>query len=382
MIYFDNAATSYPKPLSVYRELERCTKNYCGNPGRGSHALSRLSAEKIYEARELISAHFGLDMPENVIFTYNDTYALNMMIKGILQKGDHVIISDMEHNSVYRPIDALYRNGIITYDIFDSLCLSQERSAEKICSNIRKLIKKETKLLIANHISNICSAELPIKDIGRLCKAHGITFMVDAAQSAGHTPIAMEEMNIDILCAPGHKALFGIQGSGFAILQKDVMPRPIIEGGSGVDSLMKEMPELPPERFEAGTLSVPAIVSLAEGVRFVQERGVNEIHNYELTLFDRALEILKEFPQIKIYADMHRGSTLMFNIENIDCQRVSDLLDRYGICTRSGLHCSPLAHKALGTVDKGAVRISFSPFNTLRELDFFYVALKGIICKT
>lgn len=379
MIYFDNAATTFPKPLSVYRELERCTKNYCGNPGRGSHSLSRISAEKIYEARELISAHFGSNMPENVIFTYNDTYALNMMIKGVLQKGDHVIISDMEHNSVYRPIEALYQKGIITYDIFDSMCLFGERSAEKICANIRKLIKRETKLLIANHISNICSAELPIEDIGRLCKAHGIIFMVDAAQSAGHMPINMEKMNIDILCAPGHKALFGIQGSGFAILQKDIIPCPIIEGGSGVDSLMKEMPELPPERFEAGTLSVPSIVSLAEGVRFVEERGIKEIHDYELALFDRAVEILKEFPKINIYAEMHRGATLMFNIENIDCQRVSDLLDGTGICTRSGLHCSPLAHKALGTVDSGAVRISFSPFNTLRELDFFYAALKSII---
>ena len=379
MIYFDNAATSYPKPLSVVNEVTKCIKNYCGNPGRGAHSLSRISSEKIYEAREQIALFFGYDKPENVFFTYNDTYALNMVIKGLVSKGDHIIISDMEHNSVYRPVACLAEKGFIEFSIFDTMCLCGDRSADSICEGIKKLINPRTKMLIATHSSNVCSATLPIMQIGALCRSMGIIFVVDAAQSAGHITIDMERDNVDVLCAPAHKGLYGIQGCGFVILRDGILPRPIIEGGSGVNSLEINMPEFSPERFEAGTLAVPSVVALCEGIKFVKDRGTDEIHEYECALFTRAFDMLYAFKGVNIYAPMHRGSVLLFNVDRIPCERLSDMLDGYGICTRSGYHCSPLGHKTLGTPVGGAVRLSFSPFNTMRELEIFYSAMKGIV---
>ncbi len=379
MIYFDNAATSYPKPLSVAREVAKCIKSYCGNPGRGAHSLSRISSEKIYETREELASFFGSDDPENVFFTYNDTYALNMVIKGLLSEGDHVIISDMEHNSVYRPIACMAENGFVKFDIFDTMCLREDRSAEKICEGIKRLINPRTKMLIATHSSNICSATLPIRRIGALCRSMGVIFVLDAAQSAGHIAIDMGRDNIDVLCAPGHKGLYGLQGSGFAVLREGILPRPIIEGGSGVNSLEIGMPELSPERFEAGTLAVPSVVALFEGVKFVKERGVEEIHAHECALFSRALDMLSSLRCVKLYAPMHIGSVLLFNADSMSSERLADKLDEYGICVRAGYHCSPLGHGTLGTPEGGAVRVSFSPFNTMRELDFFYSAMKSIV---
>ena len=379
MIYFDNAATSYPKPPSVIRSVEDCLRNYCGNPGRGAHFLSLHSAEKIYEARERIAQLFGSNSPENVFFTYNNTYALNMVIKGLLRAGDHVLISDMEHNSVYRPIASMADSGLIDYDVFDTFCISPVRTTESICKSIKKLIRPNTKMLIAAHASNICSASLPLKEIGQICGAKGILFVVDAAQSAGHLPLHMEKMNIDVICAPGHKGLYGIQGCGFAILREGVLPSPIIEGGSGVNSLISKMPELSPERFEAGTPSVPSIVALSEGIEFVKSRGIDEIHKHESKLYLRLTDMISSFPKVTHYAPEHIGSTLLFNISGIHCERVADMLSKSDICVRSGYHCSPLGHTAIGTINAGAVRVSFIPFNTERQLDKFYSAIKYII---
>jgi len=384
MIYLDNAATSFPKPPSVYKEVERCLRDYCGNPGRGSHKLSRISAEKIYETREEVASFFGSEHPENVIFTYNDTYALNTVIKGLLSYGDHVLISDMEHNSVYRPIASLAKRGVITYDVFDTMCLSPLRSPLGICEQISVRIRHNTKMLVATHSSNICSATLPLYEIGKICRANGIIFVVDAAQSAGHLPINMTKMNIDVLCAPAHKGLFGIQGCGFSILgerltTEDILPLPLIEGGSGVNSLSPEMPDAPPERYESGTLSVPSIVSLGEGIKYLRCRGIEEIHEHETALYRRLSSMLSELRSIKIYAPEHVGSTLLFNVDGIPSERVAEMLDTHGICVRSGFHCSPLGHRTLGTGENGAVRVSFGAFNTPRDLDTLYFALKNII---
>lgn len=384
MIYLDNAATSFPKPSSVYKEVDKCLRSYCGNPGRGSHKLSRISAEKIYETREAVASFFGASLPENVIFTYNDTYALNTVIKGLLGKGDHVLISDMEHNSVYRPIASLAKSGVITYDVFDTMCGSPYRSPFLICEKIREKIKPGTKMLVATHASNICSATLPLYEIGKVCRDYGIIFVVDAAQSAGHLPINMDKMNIDVLCAPSHKGLFGIQGCGFSVLgerltENGILPYPLTEGGSGVNSLSPDMPDEPPERYEAGTLSVPSIVSLYEGIKYLQSRGIEEIHEHEISLYKRLLSMLSEFKKIKIYAPKHVGSTILFNIDGIPSERVAEMLDGYGICVRSGFHCSPLGHKALATGENGAVRVSFGAFNTPKELEALYLAVKKIL---
>lgn len=379
MIYLDNAATSFPKPQSVIREVNRCLSSYCGNPGRGAHILSRKAAEAIYETREEIADFFGSRNPENVFFTYNDTYAINIVVKGLLKRGDHVIIGDMEHNSVYRPIARLAKEGKITYSIFDSMCTNAARSKEKICENIQELIRPNTKMLIASHVSNICSSALPIKEIGELCHRNSILFVLDAAQSAGHLPINIGEMKIDALCAPGHKALYGIQGSGFVILGDNVMPDTLFEGGSGVNSLLTEMPDFSPERYEAGTLSTPAIVSLREGIRFIKEIGTNAIYAHEASLFMDLREMLDSLRSVTVYAPMHIGSTLLFNINGLSPERVGEKLDESGICVRSGYHCSPLGHRVIGTNDTGAVRVSFGFFNTKHEAEHLYNAVKNII---
>lgn len=382
MVYLDNAATSFPKPTAVTAAVTKCLKNYCGNPGRGSHLLSRRSAEMIYDTRELVSDFFGLGIPENVIFTYNDTYALNMALFGLLDDGDHVIISDMEHNSVFRPIAALASSGRISYDIFDSMCLSRSRTPEAICKNIALLIRPETKLVVLSHISNICSASLPIKEIGMLCSKRGILFMLDAAQSAGHAEINMNDMNIDILCAPSHKGLYGIMGLGVIIFGNRARPRPIIFGGSGLDSLSDSMPSVYPERLEAGTLSVPAIAALNEGIRYIKSVGISEISRHERALSERFIDLLSDMEKkglIHIYAKKHVGSVVLLNAKNIPSEKLAGELDVRGICIRSGFHCSPLAHRVLGTGKNGAARFSFGVFNTKRDVDAAYSSLRDII---
>ncbi len=377
MIYFDNAATSFPKPRKVCREIYRCMESYSGNPGRGGHSLSRRAAEAVYLCREKTAAFFGSSSPENVVFTYNDTYALNMAIRGVLHEGGHVLISDMEHNSVYRPIAAMAEEGLISYDIFDTGLSDARFDPSKAIMSIKSLIKKETRLLVCLHSSNICSAVLPVREIGRLCRERGITFILDAAQSAGHIPIDMEEMNIDILCAPGHKGLYGM--GGIMLLGNNVKGEPFIYGGSGVNSLSVQMPEEAPERYEAGTLSMPSVAALSAGLDFVCERGAENIHEKECKLFLRLRDMLCDMPHVTMYGEEHVGSVLLFNVNEMPSERVAEELDRCGICVRSGFHCSPLGHKTLGTGENGAVRVSFGADNNMKELETFGRALKNIV---
>ena len=372
MTYLDNAATSFPKPPQVLREVRKCLQSYGGNPGRGAHRLSVAAAEKIYETRELVSSFIGCGNPENVIFTLNDTYALNMAIKGTLRPNDHVIISNLEHNSVYRPIWTMSSYGLIEFSIFDAF-------ASNVTEQIGKLIRPNTRAVIANHVSNICSRTLPVLEIGQLCKKHGVLFILDAAQSAGHIEINMDKMNVDILCAPGHKGLMGIQGCGFLAL-RDGLPLidPIIEGGSGVNSLQPHMPDQNPEHLEAGTLPTPAIAALSEGIKFVSSIGVEEISRHTARLFDLTVDALSSLPGTTVYSPEHRGSTVLINMEGKASDEIASHLDGYRICTRSGFHCCPLGHSALGTPDGGAVRISFGFFNGEKDVDILWKALKSV----
>ncbi len=379
MIYLDNAATSFPKPRAVLAELDRCVKKFGGNPGRGGHRLSRDASFKVFEGREALAELFSSDGPENVVFTYNDTYAINMALKGILMPGDHVIISNMEHNSVFRPVAALAKNGIISYSIFDAAPYCGEKRTENILHGIRDLITPKTKVLICTHVSNICSLTLPIEEIGKLCREKNIVFIVDCAQSAGHLPINMKKMNIDILCAPGHKGLYGIQGSGFMILRDAICLDPIIEGGSGVNSLLPEMPKDSPERFEAGTLSVPCISSLCAGIKYISECGIEKIHEQECLLHRRLGEMLSTLPKVISYCANKHGSVFLFNVGSIPSERVAEALDSKGICVRSGFHCAPLAHNALNTGENGAVRVSFGAFNKMRDIEVLYSAVRDIV---
>lgn len=378
MIYLDNAATTFPKPHTVYNEVYRCMTRYCGNPGRGAHKLSLLCAKKIFECRSEISDFVGAPSPENVFFCQNTTMAINSAIKGILHNGDHVLISDLEHNSVFRPVFRLAQEGKITYDIFPSMCESDRRSPTRICAGIAKLVRPNTKLLICTHASNICSATLPIKEIGGFCKRHKIIFAVDAAQSIGHLPIDMESMNIDILCAPGHKGLYGVQGCGFCVLGNGIVLDTLTEGGNGINSLEGNMPDFSPERYESGTLPTPAIVGLLSGIRTVRRIGVEAIHEHELTLFRKLAEMLGNTPGIEMYASRHAGSVLLFNVNGVSSDKVGAFLDRHNVCVRTGFHCAALGHATLKTPPDGAVRAGFGIFNTANEVEQLWQLVREI----
>ena len=379
MIYLDNAATSFPKPRRVMEEQLRCMQFYGGNPGRGSHTLALAAAEKIYECREELSSFLGSDNPENVIFTMNTTMALNTAIKGLLRHGDHVLISDMEHNAVFRPIYKLARDGVITYDVFKTFPTNPSRKEEMISASILEKIRPNTRMLICAHASNICSATLPLKEIGALCRKKGILFVVDAAQSAGHLPINMQEMKIDALCVPGHKGLWGPQGCGALVLNEGIVADTLMEGGSGYNSLEGSMPEEAPERYEAGTLPTPAIAGLTEGIREVERFGIDYIHSHECALIARLCERLTALPKVALYAPHHKGSVLLFSLKDISADRIGTFLNERGFCVRTGFHCAALAHATLETPPSGAVRVSPSLFNTIAQIDTFCDTLRELL---
>lgn len=380
MIYLDNAATTFPKPRSVVSEVSKCMREYCGNPGRSSHQMSLQAALKIYECRSDAAELFGCTEPENVVFTYNTTYALNIALKSVLNVGSHVLISDMEHNSVWRPVAEMKRKKVIDYDVFGSFGGEEENVIE----DIRKKIKAQTQAIVCIHASNVTNTVLPVEAIGKLCREKGLIFIVDAAQSAGVYDINIERMNIDILCVPGHKGLYGPQGSAMVIFgsrfaENPKLCRTFIEGGNGLNSLEDAMPDILPERFEAGTLSTPCIAGLSEGIKFVKKEGISSILRHEQELYSVLYEELANNERIVIYSNGSApGSTLLFNIYGITSSDTAEKLGHESICVRSGLHCSPLAHKTLGT-SNGAVRVSFGVFNKRREVKTLVDSVHSII---
>lgn len=374
MIYFDNPATTFPKPPCVSDEISKCIKTYCGNPGRSSHYLSIKSAEKIYETRCLIGELFDADS-ENVVFTYNTTYALNIAIKSNFKPRSHILISDIEHNSVIRPVAQLSREGLCSYSFFNT-----KGDDDEILQSIKASLTEDTKMLICTHVSNVGSRKLPIKEIGSLCREKEIFFIVDGAQSAGIQDISIRKMNIDALCIPAHKALYGPQGIGMIIFGNCKIGASIIQGGTGTNSLEFNMPDFLPEAFEAGTLSTPLISGLCESLKWIKSVNTNNIRSHEEELYKTARDLLVLNERIKLYEmNSYPGNTLMFNIQGLSSASVASALDKRSICVRSGFHCAPLAHKNLGTGNGGAVRIGFSAFNTKKEIYSFYDALCEII---
>lgn len=363
MIYLDNAATTFPKPQCVIEEMSKCIKKYCGNPGRSSHSLSLKSAEKIFEARELLANMFDSSC-ENVVFTYNTTYALNIAIKSLLKYSTHILISDIEHNSVLRPVAECASQRLCTYDIFSS-----NGTDDEIIQSIKNSVRFNTSMLICTHASNVCERCLPIEKIGAFCKANNITFIVDGAQSAGIKQISVKKMNIDALCIPGHKGLYGPQGVGAIIFNDDVIGRSVFEGGTGINSMELKMPDFLPEAYEAGTLSTPAIAGLNASLKWLNRIGIDNIRNHEEDLYRTLFDILNENNQITIYkTNPYLGNTLSFNIKGLSPAYVADELNKREICVRSGFHCSPLAHKLLNTEKTGTVRIGLGVFNTKNDI--------------
>ena len=377
IIYFDNAATTFPKPREVISAMQDCAENWCGNAGRGSHRLALKSAEAIYAARERIASLFGGEV-ERVAFTMNTTYALNMAIKGIMGRGGHVLISDMEHNSVFRPIARLARDRRISYDIYPTHKDGLPLSTNEIISGIIARLRPETRLVCAIHTSNICSYSLPISEIGALCRRHGIFFCVDAAQGAGHSDINMRRDSIDLLCMPGHKGLYSPQGVGILMLGDGISLDTLIEGGNGVSSLEAYMGSILPERHEGGTLPTPAIVGLSAGIDFLRSVGISSVSAHEKALWQKTFTGLCSIDGIRIYSKDDPGGVLLFNIDGMHPDEVGDALSERGFCLRTGYHCAPLAHKTLKTGEGGALRISFSVFNTEREVDLLINAVSEI----
>ena len=376
MIYLDNAATTYPKPLCVTDEISRCIKKYCGNPGRSSHRLSIKSAEKIYEARSLLAKMFDGD-EENVVFTLNTTYALNIAIKSLIKYSTHVLISDIEHNSVFRPIYKLSKEKLCTFDIF-----STNGTDEEIIENIASKMKPNTSMLVASHQSNVGVRTLPIQKIGLFCKERGIKFIVDGAQSAGIHPIRVKSMNIDALCIPAHKGLYGPQGVGAVIFNTDKFERSVIEGGTGVNSLEENMPDFLPELFEAGTLPTPAIAGFCEALKWLISLDINKIRAHEQDLYELTKSLFSENGRIiPYYMNDYSGNTILFNVKDIPSSKVSECLNKRGICVRSGFHCSPLAHRLLNTGEGGAVRVSFGIYNSRSDVYQLIDALNELSTK-
>ena len=374
MIYFDNAATTFQKPPSVMREMMRCMREYCGNPGRSGHKISMRAAEAIYDCRMNMAEFFGISKPENVIFTMNTTHAINLALGGILRRRDHVLISNLEHNSVARSVAAFAEKGIITYGIFNALCNDDE-----VIRNIEEKITPYTRVIVTLHASNICPHILPIAKIGALCKKHGIIYIVDAAQSAGIYDINIKENNISVLCVPGHKGLYGPQGSGAAIFADDFdfsLLAPTVFGGNGINSAEMDMGHDTPESYEAGTPATQCIVGLGEGLKFVRAKTTAAIREHENAIYRRVRDGLLSIPDVRVFLpSAENGSTVLFTSARRSASAIAAELAEHGICTRAGMHCSPFAHKTLGT-GGDAVRASFSVFNTTDEADRFLFAVE------
>lgn len=373
MIYFDNAATTFPKPESVYRAVDSCLRNFCANPGRGGHKLSLQSGRVLLEARELISELFNVNSPENIVLTHNATEALNLALKGFLKKDSNVITTSMEHNSVIRPLKALERYGINT-----TIVQCNEQGEIDVC-DIEKEIRKETVLIATTHASNVVGTILPIEEIGALAKRYKLDFLVDASQTAGVFEIDADKMNISMLAFTGHKGLMGPQGTGGLYVRKGLALNPLKEGGTGSMSESLYQPEIMPDRFESGTHNTPGIAGLCAGISFIKDKGINNIRAHELELARCFMDGLKELKGVKVYGTRElnkQAPVISINIGSIGSSEISYILDQtFDIATRSGLHCAPLAHKTLGTLEQGTVRFSFSYFNSKEQI---YEALDAV----
>ena len=365
MIYLDNGATSFPKPKEMIEAMDACMLSYCGNPGRSGHDLSRRTGEEVYKTRKRLADFFHISEPEQVIFTSNTTQALNMAIKGVLARGDHVITTSMEHNSVLRPIRALAEQGV-TYTIVPC-----ERDGSLTLSRMEQAIRTNTKLMVCTQASNVTGTILPVKELSRLCRKNHILFLTDGAQGAGHLP--MDAQDFDMLAAPGHKGLLGPLGTGFLYVRKGVDIKSIMEGGTGTASKDIVQPRELPEGYEAGTINAPGIIGLGASLSFVEKIGMEAIcgHQRELTqMLDCSLRNMKH---VTVYGPCDcrkKVGIVTFNIEGYDCEETASLLnDEFGIAVRGGFHCAGLAHKTIGTWDTGAVRMSVGIYNTKRQME-------------
>jgi len=379
MIYFDNAATSYPKPKEVGRAMLHFLEKVGASPGRSGHRLSIEAGRLLYQTREGLAELLNVIDPLRIIFTLNVTEAINLVLKGLLRPGDQVITSSMEHNSVMRPLRELEKKGV---EIKVVSCSPQGNLNP---FDIEKSIKKNTALIVLNHASNVTGDILPISQVGSIARKHNIIFLVDAAQTAGCYPLDIKRDNIDLLAFTGHKALFGSPGTGGLVVGEGVDIKklnPLKVGGTGSRSESEEQPDFLPDIYESGTPNTVGLSGLNEGVRFILKGGIDKICQHEKNLITHLIEKLKEIPEVILYGEDHlkdRVAVVSFNLEDKWPSEVGLRLDEeYDIMCRVGLHCSPAAHKTIGTFPVGTVRFSMSWFNTFEEVDQAIIAIRNI----
>ncbi len=372
MINFDNSATTYPKPAAVANAARAALLHYGGNPGRGGHTLSLQAAQKVFETREKAARMFKAQT-ENVVFTPNCTFALNMAIKGVLSQGSHVILSDHEHNAAARPVYALSKTKGVSFSVAQTY-----PDPKATLESFRKLIRPDTRAIVCTAASNVTGAVMPVKALCDLAKQHHIPLIVDAAQACGVLDLTLDD-GMDFLCLSGHKALYGPTGTGLLISNGSYQLDTIIEGGTGATSASLEQTPFLPEKLESGTLNTVGIIALAPGLDFVQKMTPKRIYDHEMSLCKRLEDRLRSDERITLYeTDRMRSPVLAFNIRGIHSEETARLLSRKGFALRGGIQCAALTHKTLGTLDTGVVRFSPSLFNNFRQTDMLAGAILSL----
>lgn len=364
MVYFDNAATTFPKPPQVISSLKKAVAEYGGNPGRAGHFFSMKSSEAVYNAREKCAEFFGAEV-ENTIFTLNCTHALNIAIKGTASPGAHYIISDIEHNASARPVHALSKANGITYSIAKTF-----DNDDETIKSFENLFNIRTKAVICTSASNVTGKILPYNKLALLCKNRGVCFILDGAQGGGVIPLKIGN-GVNFICCSGHKGLYGTMGTGLLVTDGKYSLKSLIEGGTGSNSNTLEQPDILPDRFESGTVNTPGVIALGAGIDFINKTGITHIYDHERELCEQFIEQVKDIKKVRLYYDKFddkRIPVVPFNIEGFESVRTANMLSQAGICLRGGLHCSYLAHKKLNTLDTGVVRFSPSVFNSKREV--------------
>ena len=369
-VYLDNAATTLPKPACVAEAVTRAVTRFAANPGRGGHAFSRAGSDALFEARQTAADFFGAKNPENVVFTPGCTYSLNFAIKGLLRPGDHVIISDTEHNAVVRPLHSLEKLGVTV-----SRAHVFENDPDATLASFSRCVRKNTALVCCLHASNVSGIRLPVREIGGLCRRIGVPFIIDGAQSAGLLPLTPGACNADIICVPAHKGLYGAAGTGAMILSGSAIPETVIEGGTGNASSLRTMPDDAPERFESGTVNLCGILAMQAGIGFVTRRGRENIARHEYRLMCAAYDELRKISGVVLYTSRPEPEghvpLIPLNIGDLSSEECGRLFSDMGIAVRAGYHCAYDAHLSLGTKGRGAVRICPSAFTTEAQIDYF-----------
>lgn len=375
MIYMDNAATTMRKPQEVVDAVMNAMCSM-GNAGRGAHAASLSASRVIYNAREALSRFFGAENPKQIVFTNNSTESLNIAIKGLFEPGDHAVTTMLEHNSVLRPLYEMEEKGV------EVTIVKSNTKGNISYEELEASVKENTKAIVITNASNLTGNYVDVKRVGEIAKKKGVLLIVDASQTAGVYPINVKEMNIDVLCFTGHKSLLGPQGTGGLYVREGLKLKPLKCGGSGVQTYLKKHPDDMPTALEAGTLNGHGIAGLGAAIEYLEKEGIDNIRQKELQHMWHFYKGVKDIPGVKIYGDFDtevRCPVVTLNIGDYDSSEVSDeLLMTYGISTRPGAHCAPLMHEALGTVGQGAVRFSFSHYNTEEEVETAINAIREL----